>query len=450
MKNAGARLVTAVFIIAIFAQGIFYFFNTSPVKSDNENRMLAEPPPFSLSGFFAGEFAGKFEAFTNDRIALRDEYLRASKRVGAVYNTTIFQSDDDIIVLDAQTGGEEPTPPPTKKPEVTPSVPPSGKPSGEPEAAPEEQTPPPAPDEPFEQQGSILMAHGRLFEEYRYSASKTAAYTDAVNKLYEACGEPETYVIMPPTAAMLYIPENKKDMALDQKNSLDYVRDNLNGPVFLDLRDSFSEHKEEDIYFKCDHHWTGLGAYYAYSEYIKALGMTPTALAEYESGTRLGFRGSLYKAILRFPQSDYFEENPDEVRYYFPLNAPEATKFETFALKNGINIPVINPYYDDDSNLYCIFMQDAPLLYMHSPIGNGKSVMVVRDSYGHAFLPFLADNFEHIYAVEPRYFNKDKQDFVLSDFYEKHEIDTLLFLNYALPSTADYWTGWAEYLEKLL
>ena len=445
MKNTGARLVTIVFIIVIFAQGVYYFFNTAPVKSDNENRMLAEPPPFSLSGFFSGEFAGKFEAFTGDRIAFRDEYLRVSKRISAVYNTTIFQNDDDIIVLDAQTGGEEPEPAPTKTPDVTPS--------GNPEISPNEseppQTPTPVPDEPFEQQGSILMAHGRLFEEYRYSANKTAAYTDAINSLFEACGKPQTYVIMPPTAALLYVPENKKDLTLDQKHSLDYVRDNLNGPIFLDLRDSFTEHKDEDIYFKCDHHWTGLGAYYAYSEYMKALGMMPTAISEYESGARLGFRGSLYKAILKFPQSDYFESNPDEVRYYFPLNAAEATKYDNSAMKNGVKMTVINPYYDNDSNLYCIFLEDAPLLYMHSPIGNGKSIMVVRDSYGHAFLPFLADNFEHIYAVEPRYFNKDKQNFVLADFYEKHEIDTLLFLNYALPATSDYWTGWAEFLSKM-
>ena len=446
MKNAGARLVVIAFIIVIFAQGAYYFFNTAPIKSDNENRMLAEPPPFSLSGFFSGEFAGKFEAFTSDRIAFRDEYLRASKKVGAVYNTTIFQGEDDIIVIDAQTGGETPDAQPDKTLAVTPGVSPNGD-SG---ASTEEPTPTLVPDEPFEQQGSILMAHNRLFEEYRYSATKTAQYTDAINKLYEACGEPETYVIMPPTASLLYVPENKKDMALDQKNSLDYVRDNLSGPVFLDLRDSFSEHREEDIYFKCDHHWTALGAYYAYSEYVSALGMTPTQISEYESGARLGFRGSLYKAILKFPQSNYFEENPDEVRYYFPLNAPEAKKYDNFAMKRGVDMTVINPYYDNDSNLYCIFMQDAPLLYMHSPVGNGKSIMVVRDSYGHAFLPFLADNFEHIYAVEPRYFNKDKQDFVLADFYAEHEIDTLLFLNYALPSTADYWMGWSEYLLKLL
>ena len=35
---------------------------------------------------------------------------------------------------------------------------------------------------------------------------------------------------------------------------------------------------------------------------------------------------------------------------------------------------------------------------------NGKSIVVVKESYGNAFVPFLIPHYEHIYVVDERYF----------------------------------------------
>jgi hypothetical protein len=83
---------------------------------------------------------------------------------------------------------------------------------------------------------------------------------------------------------------------------------------------------------------------------------------------------------------------------------------------------------------------------MRSGVANGRSIIVVRDSYGHAFLPFLANNYEHVYAVEPRYF----EQFPLASFIADHKIDELLIMNHSLLATGKYWMNWIPELEKLL
>ena len=43
----------------------------------------------------------------------------------------------------------------------------------------------------------------------------------------------------------------------------------------VDVRQTLAEHKDEYIYYRTDHHWTSLGAYYAYQQLCGALGLTP-------------------------------------------------------------------------------------------------------------------------------------------------------------------------------
>jgi hypothetical protein len=163
-------------------------------------------------------------------------------------------------------------------------------------------------------------------------------------------------------------------------------------------------------------------------------------------GQREGFLGGLYKAVSQNPASSALKENLDTIKCYYPTYHAELTDYSSEPMENGTERSLIQADYADGANLYCIFMGgDTKLAHIKSGASNGKSILVVRDSYGHAFLPFLANNYEHVYAVEPRYF----QSFDLPGFVAANGIDELLFVSHSLPSTSHYWLSWPEQLAKL-
>ena len=336
----------------------------------------------------------------------------------------------------------EPEPAATQAITQPPATPPTQPPTTSPATAPAEEA--------ESAGGGLLIIKDRLAEPFSSSGWRIAQYTAAVNKLYEECGAPETYVILPPCAAQLYLPDKYRNEKNDQYKAFNNLKNQLKGPVYIDLQDSFEKHKTEYLYFKTDHHWTALGAYYAYEAFITTMGMTPTKLNEYKSGNQSGFKGSLYKALAKYPQYESFKNVSDDVYYYIPKNKATVMSYRGAELTNGQERDLIYPDYSADTNLYNIFMGgDVPLGYIHSDVGNGKSILVIRDSYGHAFLPFLVDNFEYIYSIEPRYFNKTTNIITLSKFYRENKIDTLLFISYSLSATSGYWMTWGDELQKL-
>ena len=85
-------------------------------------------------------------------------------------------------------------------------------------------------------------------------------------------------VLLAPAASVIY-PENVPANAplLDEDAYLDQLSAAVQaaGGRFVDVRQTLAEHKDEYIYYRTDHHWTSLGAYYAYQQLCGALGLTP-------------------------------------------------------------------------------------------------------------------------------------------------------------------------------
>jgi hypothetical protein len=215
---------------------------------------------------------------------------------------------------------------------------------------------------------------------------------------------------------------------------------------FVDCYADFVRHKDEYVYVRTDHHWTADGAYLAYRAFGKAEGFAPVALGSLASGELPGFMGSLYSDTYLNPASKALEKAPDTVRYYYPAYAVTAYNYQDYTLSSDTEVPVLLPDTSKIASNYNVFFGgDTRLLHMKSAVANGKSVLVVRDSYGHAFLPFLANSYEDVYAVEPRYF----ESFPLAYFIADHGIDELLFLNHPLTATAKYWFDWTGELQKL-
>ncbi len=400
-----------IFLFLIVLGCAVSVFDKDAVFSESEKRMLATMPEVSFARIKDASFMKDFETYYNDTFPLRDSLMEISKTFKGMLYPDIFVSDNDSVKFTVSTSGS---------------------------AAEEENS---------ENIQGLLFCEGRLMHVFARDDAKSQRYADAVNRLYEECGQPDTYVILPPPAYTLYSPEKDRTEANDFSAALSSFESMLQGPVLVNCNDEFMENKDQYIYFRSDHHWTARGAYIAANKYAHvAEGEFLAPISEYRRGVLSGFLGSLYDSIATEPAAKKLEENKDDVEFFYPMNNAEINSYSSADLSDPEERLAIYDNYDKDKNLYNVFFGgDIPIGYIKSDINNGKSVLLVRDSYGHAFLEYLIDLYEDIYVIEPRYFN-ETNSFSLGQFFREKEIDNLLFLNYSCFAVGGFWTDIDSYL----
>lgn len=265
------------------------------------------------------------------------------------------------------------------------------------------------------------------YEMYTYVESTAKKYADNINAIADAVkGTATVYMLPIPLSSGITLPDALygKDVFSDQKAAEDgiigFMNDNV---VSVPLNKAMMAHRGEYIYFRTDHHWTATGAYYAYVEFCKLAGKTPTPLESFETEEFPGFLGTFYRDT---NESRYLGDNPDTVVAYYPLST-EATL--DYTDKNGqvIRWPII---YDQSSApasyKYGTFVGgDQPYTIIKNPaLTDGSSCVVVKESFGNAFVPFLVDHYETVHVIDYRYWEGS-----VSDFVKTNGVDDVLFVN---------------------
>jgi hypothetical protein len=193
----------------------------------------------------------------------------------------------------------------------------------------------------------------------------------------------------------------------------------------VDVYDSMKEHANEYVYFRTDHHWTQLGAYYAYRDYCKALGLPHTALLSYSRVRLDGFLGSFYNSI---GGNKTMKKSPDFVLAYEPVVPYEATGYFDSSMESGFNLNLIRgPDEIKTSNKYLAFSGgDLPVIDIKTQSNTGRRLILFKESFANAFIPFLTENYDEIIVVDFRYYEGSVDRLI-----NKYQINEALFLNYA-------------------
>ena len=145
---------------------------------------------------------------------------------------------------------------------------------------------------------------------------------------------------------------------------------------------------------------TGRGAYYAYVAFCNTIGVGPVPMDKLTRKVIPNFLGTLYYYTL----SESLKNNKDSVEYfkifvdtktvYYPKNSTNPIKSSLYA------------EYAKGGNAYGVFLGgDFPLTKITSSVKNGKKILVFKDSYGNAFVPYLPSHFEEVYVIDYRYFD---------------------------------------------
>lgn len=272
------------------------------------------------------------------------------------------------------------------------------------------------------------------FNQLGFSQVQSDRYIASLSGFADRMAEKGVRVISAPapTAVGVMIEEEYLPMlnCASQKQMQDYLHEGMSDNVRkVDVFSNMVQHNGEYLYFRTDHHWTALGAYYAYEALCNALELTPTPLENFEEWDQGAFAGSLYGRV-RYPNA----LREDQLVAY----VPPADITMTVYWKNpnhGQQKPVIGDYTKmSKGSRYSAFLSGESILTVleNNDMADGPSCIVVKDSFGNCYVPYLTEHYKTIYAVDYRIYRA----MTLEAMVDKYGIDDVIFAPYMIATQA--------------
>ena len=440
------RIYTALsvfFLLFTLLVGLISTFDKDATFSESERRQLKTKPKLTISGLIDGTYFNSYREYYADTFPNRETLMGSNTTLNGFYYFGGLGSDDSAsLVVDfsanAAQHGE------------------ALKPTGDPDATGETQTetePANKPTEPLaaaEQLGSVVLIGNSAFDVPYAKNDQIIEYAQAVTAIADLLGSNVKTFSMPvPNSAEFYTHKEYHTGKTSQKDMFQLCKDNLGSNVtFVDSYSVIEKHTSEYIYFRTDHHWTHLGAYYAYTALCESAGFTPVNRDDFATGQWEGFVGSMYTYVANYPQGKVLKENPDTVHYWKPNANCTTTCYNSTALTGGFAMGTICRVGEDVDNKYLTFMGgDHPVAIVETDT-QGPCILVIKESYGNALISWLTNHYSKIILIDPReYFGKNS-DIDLAAFAESQGVDQCLVVNYPMMLNSDGYTGLLERLVK--
>lgn len=269
------------------------------------------------------------------------------------------------------------------------------------------------PNKPLNVVGSVLLHEGQALFMFQGTDRGAQGYANAVNTWVELVAKKwpgmTTTVVVTPTSSHFYLPPAARARTTSEEKNLAAMRDALLPEVrFADVIVEMQGHEDQPLFYKSDHHWTGLGAYYAYRAWAKAAGVTPLELSAFDKRSVPGVAGSFW-SLTQAPELRHADK---ESFYYVPTTVTfDGTQYTGPQQKT----PVPQPFFAEKSRGYIVFLGgDIPLLASNTNAGTGRTALVIKNSYGNAFAPYLLPHFDRVVVLDYRYVSRNIQDIVSS------------------------------------
>ena len=360
-----------IFITTLFCAfiGLFLVANAAAPDrefSEMENRNLEQMPTLSVNTLLSGEFMKNFETYTTDQFVGRDAWIglksSTERALGKKENNNVYFCDQNTLITRF--------------------------------------------DQP--------------------DAAKVTENLNYVNTFVENVDIPVTFSLIPPQACIWAdrLPEGAPNAS--QTALLEQAQAAVPGATWADLYTPLMAHKDENIFYRTDHHWTSLGAYYGYTALADALGYTPVPLDTYTETVRsTEFYGTV------FSSSGVRWVNPDTITTYVPDTGITVTSYTYDSSGNPVEEP--RALYDTSflsvKDKYSMFLGgNQSLGVVKTPNADKPKLLILRDSYTDSLVPFLTPHFSEIHLIDLRYYKLS-----LSDYIQQNDIDQALVL-YSVPN----------------
>lgn len=338
--------------------------------SEKENRVLASRPALKLDQIISGGYEKQFETYENDQFPLRDMWI------------TLKATTDRLM----------------------------GK---------------------VEENGVYLGKNGYLMEAFNApSQTQYDATVNAMTSFAQEHSDLKQYALIAPNSVNILKSNLPAFAPADDQNPwIDKLKDSLTsaGVTFIDIRDTFTDHKAEDLYYHTDHHWTTLGAYYAYLQAVAAMGIDTSSDSYDKAPVSQTFKGTLSA------KSGFRSGETDEIDVFLP-NGDNALS----SVVNYVDEQKKSASFYDTSKLntrdkYALFFGgNHAQIKISTPTESNNTLLVLKDSYANSFIPFLAQHYRKIIMIDPRYYYGD-----LEQLLQVENVQEVLYLYNANTFFAD-------------
>lgn len=359
-RKVQEKLVGIIFILTLFLFLIINVIVPDREKSVQENRMLATKPKFRLSSMISGDYDEKFEAYMDDQFVGRDIWRKLKVAVDRIGGSRL-------------------------------------------------------------ENGVYIGTNGQLLEQIEVAdENHLAANIKAIKSFSESQSKIPVRMMLVPDAANVLnhsLPALAKPE--DQTQMFSMVRKDLGDSVeWIDVSTELNKHKTEKIYYKTDHHWTTLGAFYAFQAAAPSLGIDGDLSGKYVSYTVSdSFNGMLAsKSGVNFGEKEQIdiyvptEEDTDLIVDYVDEGKRSTSLYDSSKLK--------------EKDQYTVFLGgNSSLLDIRTVSTSTKRLLLVKDSFANSFIPFLTPYYREIVVVDPRYYSG-----TINDLMDSYRISEVLFL----------------------
>lgn len=372
-------ITTVIFCVIIAALTVASMVNPVRKWSELENRNLAQLPEFSLEALFSEDDSKKwtmlYEKFVTDQFVWRDSWIS-------------LKTATEKIIGKTDSGGV------------------------------------------------YFGKDGYLIEKHQPNEEQTSANISVLqNMLENISSKYNVRVMLAPTASLVH----KDKLPLfapvwDQAGLIDRAAALGN---FVDVRDVLDAHKNEYIYYRTDHHWTSLGAYYAYTELCKSLGIEPLDIGEgglTKETLSTEFMGTLSSKVNQSGNPDILDTYHTDLKLSVNYNQGQR-----------ITDTLYERRYLNERSKYSTFLnENQPYVEITTENKNGKTLVMVKDSYAHCMVPMLVNHYERIVLIDFRGLNAGFISGIIPMIEAGGEIDDIVILYNAKNFTEERTIAWLD------
>ena len=247
-----------VFFAVLTIMGIWFLLQKQETKSIVEKRLLKDFPEFNYDSIYHGKYTRAIDDYVADHFPYRDKLVSFALRLKELKG---YHSNELIII---------------SKPKKPKRI--LGK-----DSANVDLDTAMLDGEVIEDNRGLVISNGRAMQLFGGNNSRAKTYGNMVNAFYNELKAEgiNVFNVVVPSAAEFYLPAKFRHLREQEKRNINLIYETeLEGIKKVDAYSKIAAHKDEYVYFRTDHHWTGLGAYYAYSAFCESAGFEAMPLDE--------------------------------------------------------------------------------------------------------------------------------------------------------------------------
>lgn len=344
-KKWQTYVTVIVFCLLIFGFTAATILSPPVGFSETENRVLAKMPEVEINTIFSGDFESDYEEYLTDQFVMRNQWISLKTSVERLLLKTeskdIYFAKDDYLI-EKHTGSYE-----------------------------------------------TQMAQRNI-----------AALTEFAQKYEKQFGQSHLSILIVPNAVDILSDKLPPFAESGGGNAyLEQISESLPEGIWFDGASVLRAHRSEELYYRTDHHWKTLAAFYVYQAWAKRQGYIVPELSDYEIQTVTDcFEGTIQSKLGIGTEGDTIE-------LFLSVNEPAYTVYRNSTSKTE------NSLYDyaalETKDKYAVYFGgNEPFLQIRTEIKNGQKILVIKDSYANCFIPFMLGEFQQIDILDLRYTNQ--------------------------------------------